>query len=198
MSPGLSSQMSRRSNSFGCGAPHVCSMRRGLPCRRAPSMPVRTAAVCFPARCAEMHGGCTGCSWIKFGRFGAHRAAAGTGRPVVGGGHGARSAGQHHQPGPMGRRRVDAARGTGIRQGDQGPALSITPPPATTTRQRIRRPSSARSSPITPVRWAGATSPTTRWLTNSGGSSRADSAASPNPSRAHTPADSTQTPGRCA
>ena len=83
-------------------------------------------------------------------------------------------------------RRCDAETRSTTRE--SGPGSSTTPPAATTTRPRIRPGSSGRSTSTTPARWAGATSPTTRWSTSTARSSRAARAESTDPSRAPTPA----------
>ena len=68
---------------FCRGASHICSTACGLPCRRATSMPVRTARVRFQARCAEIRCGCTGCPWSECGRADAHW--VGHSDPIFGG-----------------------------------------------------------------------------------------------------------------
>ena len=67
---------------------------------------------------------------------------------------------------------------------ESGPASCTTPRAATTTHRRIRPGSSGRSTSTTPARWAGATSPTTRWSTSTARSSRAAPAAWTDRSRA--------------
>ena len=109
--------------------------------------------------------------------------------------HGARTATQHHRPRAVGRRRGDAMREHGVRQRNPGRRR-----PPHRGQQRLRTPrirpaSSGRSTSTTPARWAGATSPTTRWSTSTARSSRAARAAWTNRSRVRTPAASTATPG---
>ena len=76
-------------------------------------------------------------------------------------------------------RRCDA--GTRCTTTGSAPRSSTTPRAATTTRRRTRRRSSGRSTRTTPARWAGATSPTTRWSTSTARYSRAAQAASTKP-----------------
>ena len=85
--------------------------------------------------------------------------------------------------------------GTRCTTTESAPPSCTTPRAATTTPRRIRRASSGRSTSTTPARWAGATSPTTRWSTSTARSSRAARAAWTSRSRARTPAASTATPG---
>ena len=72
-------------------------------------------------------------------------------------------------------------RNPAVRQRNSRRQSCTTPPAATTTPRRTRPGSSGRSTRITPARWAGATSPTTRWSTSTARSSRAAPAASTRP-----------------